>query len=162
MDAVDACPMANLAANMGPSWRGWPLSGRKQPIGIVHPEERHAVLNGFIVGALIFEVHRSTELALTNARHAVLVRGMLPVAQDEIGITGAAADPELDTLGTTGVFQPVNDLHHATLPDQGRRHGRNCHRSPVNYRFIPHTRRAAHDQAPTAARLSGRERLCLT
>src|SRR6516165_10193187 len=73
---------------------GWPLSGRKQPLGIIDPEERHAVPNGFIVGSLIFEVHRSTELALTNARPAVFVRGMLPVAQDEIGITGAAADPE--------------------------------------------------------------------
>jgi hypothetical protein len=41
---------------------------------------------------------------------------MLPTAQDEIGITGASVDPEPDN---TGVFQPVDNLHDAALPNQG-------------------------------------------
>jgi hypothetical protein len=42
-----------------------------------------------------------------------------PIGQDEIVVNPAAADPEVDILGTTGVFHPVDDLHHATLPNQG-------------------------------------------
>jgi hypothetical protein len=40
----------------------------------------------------------------------------LPTAQDDIVVTGAAVDPEPDNAG---VFQPVDYLHHATLPNQG-------------------------------------------
>ena len=36
-------------------------------------------------------------------------RRRLPVAQDEIGITGAAADSELDTLGTIGSFRSTSE-----------------------------------------------------
>jgi hypothetical protein len=53
----------------------------------------------------------------------VLVHRMLPTTQDEIVVTGAAVDPEPDNAG---VFQPVDDLYHAALPNDDM-----AERSPV-------------------------------
>jgi hypothetical protein len=107
----------SVGAEPAAASRFLPLSGRKQPIGIVHPDERHTVSSGPMADTLIFDLHRSAGLVLTDAPHALLVHGMLPTAQDEIVVTGAAADVEPNDAA---VFQLVDDLHHATLPNQGR------------------------------------------
>lgn len=44
---------------------------------------------------------------------------MLPARQNAFGIDGTAVDPELDMLGTTGVFQPVDNFHHDDPPKSG-------------------------------------------